>query len=219
MLTDQAYILHKRPYKDSSELVKFFTKEHGMLDGIAKGSRNPKSKLKGQLQPFIPCQISLTGRSQLKTLVNAEQVGINQSFGYVNHVSMLYCNELMLLLNLDQEACGIIYSSYAKTIEQLKQVKQVSLVLRKFEWQLCGIQGYQLALPEQLAANDYIIFDPMHGLLKTKQNKRCTQQAFSDFLANKPLQTEQIKGVNFIMKGIVNHLVNGKRIQSRQLLK
>lgn len=219
MLTDQAYILHKRPYQDSSELLRCLTHQHGMVDAIAKGSRNPKSKFKGQLQPFIPVQISLTGKSQLKTVTHAEQIGVMPTAAYLNHVSMLYCNELLLLLNLDQEACVSVFPHYAKTIEVLINVKQMSLVLRKFEWFLCGIQGYQLSLPEGLAADDGIDFDPLQGLHLSNQKQACSQQIFSDFLNNRTLEISQLKGLNRVMKKVVNHLVHGKPIQSRQLLK
>lgn len=186
---------------------------------MAKGSRNPKSKLKGQLQPFIPCTVTLSGRSGLKTLTNAEQTGINAPCAYLNHVSMLYCNELLLLLNLDQEACEVIYPVYARTIAQLKAKDRVSLILRKFEWFLSGVQGYELSLPNQSEATDLISFDPSLGLQVTRGNQGCSHQTIADFLANQPIDTEQLRAVNRLMRTVVNHLVNGKTIQSRLLLK
>ncbi|MGJ8664505.1 MAG: DNA repair protein RecO, partial [Marinicella sp.] len=96
MISDQAFILHKRPYKDSSELIKLFTANHGVIDVLGKGSRRPKSKIKGQLQSFIPTQVVFSGRGSLKNLISAEQTGVLTATKYANHVSMLYCNELLV---------------------------------------------------------------------------------------------------------------------------
>ena len=71
MISDQAFIIHKRKYKDSSEIVKLLTRQNGIIDVLAKGSFGNKSKFKGQLHPFIELQVTYTGRSELKTLVDA----------------------------------------------------------------------------------------------------------------------------------------------------
>ncbi len=219
MITDNAFILHKRNYQDSSELLKLFTQNQGIIDAVAKGSRNPKSKFKGQLQPFIDCQITVSGKSNLKTLTGAEQVGVLSNSSYLNHVSMLYCNELLLLLNLDEETSRLIYPHYKKTISQLVDIDQPHMVLRYFEWQLCCIQGYRLDLNSQIAPNDYIEFNPTSGLQKSQRNQYCKSQYFQDFVASKTLSSSAQKGINRLMKTVVNHLVNGKPIQSRLLLK
>lgn len=219
MISDHAFVLHKRKFKDSSELIKILTKNHGLIDAIAKGSRGPKSKLKGQLQSFIEAEISYSGKSNLKTLISAEQVGIVTACSYVNHVSMLYCNELMLLLNLDEEACRLAYPYYQNTVKLLVVSKKVSVILRYFEWQLCCIQGYQMILNDDIKPSDYIEFKPDCGIEISQSRRACKAQFFVDFLAKKELSNEAIKGINQLMKHVINHMVNGKTIQSRLLLK
>ncbi len=219
MISDRAFILHTRKFKDSSEIIKLLTKLNGIVDVIAKGSRNPKSKFKGQLQSFIDTEVSFSGKSSLKTLIHAEQVGVVQACSYVNHVSMLYCNELILLLNLDQDACRLVYPYYKSTINQIIESKQISVILRNFEWQLCCIQGYQMELGDGIQSNDSIEFNPDNGFQKSHSKIACKAQFFNDFLNKKTLSSDAIKGVNQLMKNVVNHMVNGKTIQSRLLLK
>lgn len=218
MHSDKAYVLHKKPYKDSSELVKLLGQSTGIIDVISKGSRNPKSPFKGQLQPFIESQISYVGRSALKTLIQAEQVGINQACAYLNHVSMLYCNELILLLNFNDDLDFDLYSEYAKTIELLKQNAKVSLILRKFEWYLCCALGYQPSLPADIKPSDSVVFCPTNGLEINQHIKTCTAQSFELFIDEQPLSAVQLKEVNQLMRTIINHMVHGKTIQSRALL-
>jgi len=219
MIHDRAYVLHKRPYKDSSELIKVLSQHHGITDVLGKGSRNPKSKFKGQLQPFIECEISFTGRSTLKRLVQAEQSGMPFKAEYVNHVAMLYCNELLLLANYHDESNQLIYQHYAQTIGALKQASQLSLLLRRFEWQLCCAMGYELSIPQTAQVNDGLSFHPVNGLEISQQPAVCSVGVFNRFIQHEDMSAGDLKQLNRLMRVVVNHLVHGKTIQSRALLK
>lgn len=218
MISDQAFILHKRPYKDSSELIKLFTANHGVIDVLGKGSRRPKSKIKGQLQSFIPTQVVFSGRGSLKNLISAEQTGVLTATKYANHVSMLYCNELLVLLNLDVELASLLYENYLQAINQLQKVTSVSLTLRRLEWRICQVVGYELTLPHEALDSSYLCFDPQLGLVVDDQLKLCQYRVIEKFIENKSLTNTELLQLNRLMKCVVNHIVNGKPIKSRSLL-
>ena len=218
MISDQAYVLHKRPFKDSSELIKVLGKHSGVMDLISKGSRNPKSKFKGQLQPFIESQISYSGRSELKTLIHSEQVGVNPACAYLNHVSMLYCNELILLLTFNEDYHAELFELYALTIKALKSTDKVSLILRQFEWRLCCSQGYQLSLPKHIKPTDYVAFCPINGLVVSDQHNPCKAASFSHFVSGQVMSSLMLNEINHLMRTVIDHMVHGKTIQSRALL-
>lgn len=218
MLTDKAFILHKRAFKESSELIKLLTKSHGVIDVIAKGSRKPKSRLHGQLQPFMLTEVVFVGRSELKTLTHASQQGLLQNCAYKNHVSMLYLSELMTLIQVDCDVCSKLFDDYEKTVAQLPLAGSVSLLLRKFEWSLCKHLGYELNLPVESTQSDFISFDPFLGLQVNNKDKVCSTATLRSFISNEKLLSSEIKQINILMKTVVNHLVHGKTIQSRQLL-
>ena len=50
----RGFILHRRPYSETSLLVDLFTEESGRLTVIAKGARAKRSSWKSVLQPFTP---------------------------------------------------------------------------------------------------------------------------------------------------------------------
>lgn len=216
--SDFAFILHKRAYKDSSELIKLLTQNHGIVDVIAKGSRKPKSKFQGNLQLFLNTEVFYSGQSDLKTLTDASQQEILQPCAYKNHVSMLYCNELLTLLRIEEEICKKVFSAYHKTIQQLQQQPSVSLVLRKFEWFLNRNLGYELRLPQGASATDHIEFNPTHGLQINNNSKFCQVSSLEKFMANELMTHDDIKQVNQLMKRVVNHMIHGKTIKSRSLL-
>jgi DNA repair protein RecO (recombination protein O) len=219
VISDQAFILHKRVYQDSSELIKLLTYNHGIIDVIAKGSRNRKSKLNGQLQPFILSQVFFSGKSSLKNLIDSSQCEILKSCPYKNHVSMLYCNELLLLLRLEGEVVHEIFTAYKETIKSLQSHQSISLTLRRFEWLLCQKLGYELELPSSVEKSAYIEFDEVNGLqLCNSHAMPCTLADFEKFIQGKTLDSSELKGINWLMRSVINHMLHGKTIQSRQLL-
>ena len=67
-----AYVLHRIPFQNTSFIVDFFTVDYGRVRAVAKGARGAKSRSRSILQPFQPLLISLSGRSDLKTLTGVE---------------------------------------------------------------------------------------------------------------------------------------------------
>ncbi len=61
-LQEPAYVLHRRPWRETSLMVDLFALNHGRMTVIARGANSAKSPLKAQLQPFQPLDGGL-GRS------------------------------------------------------------------------------------------------------------------------------------------------------------
>ena len=51
-----AYLLHHRPWRDTSRILEVLTREHGRLTLIARGVRGPKAKLAAVLRPLRPAR-------------------------------------------------------------------------------------------------------------------------------------------------------------------
>jgi len=92
----EAFVIHSKPYKETSLLVTFFSNEDGKLSAIAKGAKRAKSKFSGNLEPFQLLQINFSGRSNLKTLISADPLNVYQDFATnKNLYSAFYINELI----------------------------------------------------------------------------------------------------------------------------
>ena len=70
-----AFVLHSYPYKETSLIIDLFTRDFGRVALIAKGAKRPHSQLRGVLQTFQPLSSSWVGKSELRTLTDAEWVG------------------------------------------------------------------------------------------------------------------------------------------------
>jgi DNA repair protein RecO (recombination protein O) len=57
LLKTEAIILRTFDYSETSQIVWFFTRNHGRLHAIAKGSRRSRSEFEGALEPFVHCEI------------------------------------------------------------------------------------------------------------------------------------------------------------------
>ena len=72
----RAFVLHARPYSETSLLLDTFTEGQGRVRLLAKGARSRRSQLKGALQPFTPLLIRWGGKGEVKTLRSAEAVSL-----------------------------------------------------------------------------------------------------------------------------------------------
>ena len=67
-----AYILHYRPYRETSMLLDVFSRDHGRVSLIARGIKQKRNGAALLLQPYQKLLISWSGKSELMTLNNVE---------------------------------------------------------------------------------------------------------------------------------------------------
>lgn len=139
-----AYVIHSRPYLDSSALLDVFTAEYGRIPLVARGARRQTRKggAAALLQPFTPLLLSFSGRLQLKTLVAAEAArGVLHLRGE-RLFSGLYLNELLVRLLHRNDAHPALFAAYDSAVHALSGSATVDSVLRRFELTLLGELGY-----------------------------------------------------------------------------
>jgi DNA repair protein RecO (recombination protein O) len=137
-----AYLLHAWPYRETSLLVDFLTRDHGRVRAVAKGVRSPRSKIRGILQAFVPLKISFGGRHELKTLSNLEVMTPTMPLQGQRLFSAMYLNELLVRLVHGVEAEPELFQMYEQTLTDLRQVVEIEPCLREFEIGLLDLLGY-----------------------------------------------------------------------------
>lgn len=161
-----AYVLHSRPYRDSSALVDLLTLHEGMQRVVWRGARRGKGI---KPQPFTPLLLSLYGRGDLKTLQQAEVAGSHVRLQGEALFSGLYLNELLVRLLSSGDPQTLLFAAYQTALEQLAAERAVEPVLREFEWQLLDLLGYGFSLQrdaagEPLSASAVYRWDAEQGL-------------------------------------------------------
>lgn len=141
-----AYVLHTRPYRDTSMLVDLFTPEHGRVALVAKGVRTGKSRRRALLNPFTALLVSFQGRGGLKLLTAVEAQGP----GLILQGAALYCgfyiNELLLRLLAEHDPHPYVYENYQSTLMALSREQQLEPWLRRFELSVLEELGYGINL-------------------------------------------------------------------------
>jgi len=173
ILLTPGYILHHRPYRDTSRILEVFTREHGRLSLFARGVRGPKAKLASVLQPFQLLLLSWTGRGEAGQLTGAECVEQGVSLPASCLMSAFYLSELLLKLTTRHDALPALFDDYHETLEGFRRGGQLEPGLRVFEKRLLETIGYGLDLSaeantgERIVAGAYYHFRPAQGLVPT----------------------------------------------------
>lgn len=139
----RAFVLHSRPWSETSLLLDLFSEESGRVRVIAKGARSRRSNLKGTLQPFTPLLVRWGGRGEVKTLRSAEAVSLALPLSGITLYSGLYVNELVSRVLEDETRFSELFFDYLHCIQALAGTHgSPEPALRRFELALLGHLGY-----------------------------------------------------------------------------
>ena len=143
---EHAYVLHQRPYRNTSQIIECLTYNHGLVALVAQGSRRPKSGQRAILQPFLLLQISWIRRGDLGRLTHVELIPPASELSGERLLAGFYLNELLLRLLARGDANVPVFSCYSRALADLMIRAKTSRVLRLFELRLLEALGYGLNL-------------------------------------------------------------------------
>ncbi|CAN8142172.1 DNA repair protein RecO (recombination protein O) [uncultured Thiomicrorhabdus sp.] len=122
-----AFVLHSRPYRETSALVTFFCAERGKFNAIVRGVRgSKKAHLKAALlQPFQELDLSWKEKahSDLVSLQSIEHGKMRLPLEGQSAVCALYLNELMYRLLYPNITFDNLYQDYADALLYLTQME------------------------------------------------------------------------------------------------
>ena len=162
VLLQPAFILHRRPYLNTSLLLETFSREQGRLGLVARGASAPRSRLKGLLQPFTPLLLSWTGAGELATLTGAEEAGRPVPLPPNRVLAGLYVNELLVRLLPRQDAQPGLFAAYETVLAELATADGEEPPLRRFEKKLLEELGYGLTLDCEAASGAPIVAEEQY---------------------------------------------------------
>jgi DNA repair protein RecO (recombination protein O) len=169
VLGQPGFVLHSYPYKETSLIVDMFTRDHGRIGVVAKGAKRPLSKLRGVLQTFQPLSISFSGKSELRTLIDADWVGGMLPVEKTALLCGFYLNELLVKLLARDDPHPKLFDHYVATLNELAHNEPVQIVLRKFERALLKETGVAADLTRdtgtraRVEPGELYVVDPERG--------------------------------------------------------
>lgn len=171
----KAFILHTRPYQESSLIVDVFSRDHGRFSGVVKGARRKNSRKQGLLQPFIPLLISWQGKSELKTITQLEYYQPPIVLPGAAVFSGLYLNELLIKMLHKFDPHAAIFDHYRLCLQAIADHDAVEVSLRQFERFILHDLGYGFSFSTAIGTEagaeltiqpeKFYQFDPQQGFL------------------------------------------------------
>ncbi len=222
-----AWVLHHRPFLDTSRILDIFSREHGRLSLVARGARAAKSRLRGILRPFTPLSLSWVSRSDLGTLTGAEFEKTPLTLSGDALMSAYYVNELLLkLLHIHDPQPGI-FDIYSNVIAELADGDEVAMSLRKFEMELLRMLGYELNLQHDAESHQAIVADrhydyrPGQGPVPVADGQESRGFTGAELLAISEQDFENknvLRNASRLLRDVIAYHLDGKELKSRKVL-
>lgn len=221
------YILHRRPFRDSSQILDIVTRDHGKIAVVARGSRGAKSRLAGVLRPFLPLQVSWVAKSDLGTLTGAEAAGAPSGMVGDALLSAYYINELLLNFLHRYDPQPEIYALYTQVIQALAGTDDVAATLRCFEIEFLSLLGYAVNLDQVAYSHESVVAEQNYEY-RIEQGPVAVQRDAGEMIFSGSCllaiaeqrfdDPDTLRAANRLLREVIAFHLGGKELKSRKVL-
>ena len=226
VFSESGYILHSRPYRETSVLLDIFTSRYGRISLVARGLKKPGSKKQPALESFIHYEFSWLGsdRSDLYTMTQAE----NQGNGYIYLPRQLCCglylNELLYRVLQKEDPHPELFTAYQTMLGCLASHADspvlsswIEINLRLFEKSLLQNLGYGFAF-DRIDENKFYLFKNADGLISVDR-QTISSISGESLLAfyHHALELKHLPDIKKLMRAALLPLIGDKPLKSREL--
>lgn len=227
-LEGHCVLLHRRPYRETSYLADFFTRDYGKIRAVCRGIRSAKSDRKSLLQPFQLLQVGLSGRHELKSLSQLESV--QQPFALRGHClfSAMYINEVLNRALPIEVPMQELFERYTQCLRQLSSGEAIEPVLRSFECDLLDELGYGInwmtdcESDADIAPDGLYRFVPERGMTAVAIQSN-QQNVFSGAdliaIAHRQWDESSLKSAKRLLRHALYPILGDKPLKSRDLFR
>jgi DNA repair protein RecO (recombination protein O) len=151
----EAIIIKKTKLGEADRILTLLTPHLGKIQAVAKGVRQPKSKMAGHLELLTHSQVQLTKGRNLDTISGCQT--IHSFLPLKNDLDLtacgLYITELTSQFTTEDQEQYDIFTLLLTTLERLCETTNRDIVLRHFELQLLTAAGYRPQLQRCVSCN------------------------------------------------------------------
>lgn len=224
---EPSYVLHSRPYRESSALLEVFTRGHGRLGLVARGARGSRSRWRNVLQPFRPLLLSWNLAGELGTLTGAEQVASPPALAGEPLFCALYVNELLMRFLQRLDPHPGLFEDYGALLGGLAAGRSPQPVLRVFEYRMLNAAGFGMQLAQETGAGLEIRADAWYRYLPESGPAQCepgspgagelvSGAALLALKSGEP-GAEHLQELKILMRMLIRHYLGDKPLRSQQL--
>lgn len=137
MHKDRAFTLRTYPFGEADRIVVFFTEDHGILRGIAKGSLKMKSRISGALEPLTMVNVRFVEKHGRELVVIAGCDALRSVFNAMKDLNIAAAVGLIAELTMEFRADRDPDPAFYRLLEVcqlgLKKGVDPALVMHYFE--------------------------------------------------------------------------------------
>jgi DNA repair protein RecO (recombination protein O) len=224
---EPSFVLHSRPYRESSALLEVLSRQHGRIGLIARGARGARSRWKNLLQPFRPLLLSWSQRGELGTLTAAEQVAAPPTLTGEPLFCALYANELLVRFLQRSDPHAGLFDDYSRMLNALAGGQPSQPVLRLFEYHVLTAAGFGLQLDRDsssgqvICADAWYLYQPESGPVQREpaagQKQELVSGAALLALKSGVIGEQHLQELKTLMRKLIRFHLGGRAIKSQQL--
>ena len=223
------WVLHRRDFRDSSQIVEVLSRDYGRLGIVARGVRRPKSRLRGVLQPFSPVLVSWVAGRELATMTGAEPgEGRPYHLADMRLMSGFYINELVLRLTHRFDPQPAVFDLYARCVAALAGDTPAAVVLREFELDLLDELGFGLNLTREVGTGapvdparhyDVVVDEGPHDAGDTPGVDALAGRVLLAISAREWQETDVRRAARRLLGRAIDLQLDGKPLHTRRVLR
>jgi DNA repair protein RecO (recombination protein O) len=228
---EPAYVLHTRPWRESSLLVEVLSAHHGRLGLLARGVQGPKRHvLRAALQPMQFIRLDAVQRGELAQLRAAEALDAMPPLPGEAALAAFYINELVLRLAPREDPAPELFDAYGLVRGRLAIDPSLAWTLRRFERDLLEALGFGFPFdvdgdgaPIDAAARYRL--DAEHGprrLLSDRghddRSDAATGRALLSLANDTVPEADDLAGLRRALRPVLMHLLGGRGLKSWDLI-
>jgi len=141
----EGIILRRRDFGESDRILVLFTRKLGRVSGIAKGARNPSSKISGHIELFMRSSFLISRGRNLQLITQAEIIepydGLRKDLRGIGMGS--YLVELVDAFTYEEGSNLPLYDLLVVSLEALERGEESSIVIRYYELHLLDLVGFR----------------------------------------------------------------------------
>ena len=227
---EPAFVLHARPWRESSLLVEVLSLNFGRMGLIARGVQGPKRHvLRAALQPLQHVRLEAVQRGELAQLRAAEALDAAPLLQGDAALAGFYLNELVLRLAPRSDPLPELYAAYADARSRLAG-PVLAWSLRRFERDLLEAIGFGIPFdadgegaPIDPAARYRL--EPEHGARRLVSDRghgdrmaAATGRALLALAADRMPEADDLAGLRRALRPVLEHYLGGRGLKSWDML-
>lgn len=168
-LRDQAVPIRRWDWSETSQAALLFTREHGLIRGLAKGARRARGAFSGGIEPLTLGEVGaiVKPQTELATITDWDLREVFRGPRADSRAFLIahYAADLIRACVRDADPHPALFDALVLALRGLDDAASRESALARFQWAVLAETGYAPELPAQIrAAGAAWAYDPAAGV-------------------------------------------------------